>query len=124
MHRTIAGIAGAAALAIALAGCGGTGDGAKAARCSPATSNLAVEAFDKLKFDADAFSASAGCVGIEYTNQGSLAHTLLIKGQAGFKLSIGTRASGSIDLAPGTYRLYCDLPGHESAGMHAVLTVS
>lgn len=127
MRRTILCPASAAALVLLVAACGSSGSGGSSAStggCSTPTSNIAVEASDGLKFDADTYSASAGCIGVQYTNGGSLAHTLLVKGQKGFKLSIGTNDSGSIELPSGTYRLYCDLPGHEAAGMHAVLTVT
>lgn len=126
MRRTLTCIAGAAALALPLAACGSSGSsdsGASTGDCTP-TSNVAVKAFDRLKFDADTFNASAGCIEVTYTNEGALAHTLLVKGQSGFKLSIGKSDQGTIELPAGTYRLYCDLPGHESAGMHAELVVT
>lgn len=126
MRRTLTCIASAAALAVPLAACGSSGSsdpGASKGGCTP-TSNIAVKAFDQLKFDAGAFNASAGCIGVTYTNEGALAHTLVVKGQPGFKLSIGKSAEGTIELQAGTYRLYCDLPGHESAGMHAELVVT
>ncbi len=124
-RRTLLCIAGAVALAAPLSACGDTDDGAAADDgCSPVDSTLAVTAFDKLQFDADAYEAGAGCIEVTYTNDGSLAHTLLVKGQAGFKLSVGDTDSDTITLAAGTYTLYCDVAGHESAGMHAELTVS
>ena len=43
---------------------------------------------------------------------------------SGFKLSVGDEATGTVELTPGTYTLFCDLPGHESAGMKATLTVT
>lgn len=129
MRRTLTSIAGVAALALPLAACGSSGSSDSAATtskggCGTPASTIAVEAFDRLKFDADTFGASAGCIGVVYTNGGSLAHTLLVKDHKGFKLSIGKRATGSIELPAGAYRLYCDLPGHEAAGMHAVLNVT
>lgn len=126
MRRTLTSLAGATALAVTLGACGdnGGGGGQAADGCSPADSSITVEALDELSFDADAFEADAGCVEITYTNAGSIAHTLLVKGQSGFKLSVGDEDRGTITLEPGTYTLYCDIAGHESAGMHAELTVS
>lgn len=124
-RRTLLCIAGAVALAAPLSACGDSDDGAAADDgCRPAESTLAVTAFDKLQFDADTYEAGAGCIEVTYTNDGSLAHTLLVKGQSGFKLSIGDTDTGTIALAAGAYTLYCDIPGHESAGMHAELIVS
>lgn len=123
MRRSLTLIAGAAALSATLAACGDSGGG-DAAGCSPIDSSFTVSALDKLKFDKDAYEADASCIEITYRNEGSLAHTLLVKEHAGFKLSVGDEDTGTITLEPGTYRLYCDVPGHESAGMHAELTVS
>lgn len=36
----------------------------------------------------------------------------------------GARGSVTLDLAPGRYALYCNLPGHYLAGMWVILTVS
>ena len=126
MRRTLFTLAGAAALTITLTACGDTGadsDGA-AGGCTPASS-VTVHAQDALKFDAKSYDAAAGCIEITYTNDGSLAHTLVMKGQRDFKkLSIGDTDKETITLEPGTYTLYCDIPGHEAAGMEAELTVS
>ena len=29
-----------------------------------------------------------------------------------------------LNLGPGTWKLYCTLPGHDQAGMHALITVA
>jgi plastocyanin len=122
---TLAGAA--AALAITLSACGGddgsTTDTTSASGDGGGGSALVVEAKDNLKFDKDSYEAQSGSVDITYENSGSVAHTLLIKGKSGFKLSVGSKDEGSIDLAPGTYTIYCDVAGHEAAGMHAELTV-
>ena len=116
--------AGTIALVVAVAACGDSGsDSADDAACTP-DSSVQVAGLDKLTFDSDAYSADSGCVEIEYTNDGSVAHTLLIKRKPGFKLSVGRTDSGALELEPGTYTLFCDVPGHEAAGMHAELTVS
>ena len=123
MRRTLICIAGAAALATTLTACGDKGGGGASA-CTPADSSITVGALDKLQFDAPAYDASAGCIEVTYKNEGSLAHTLLVKGQPGFKLAIGDQDVGTITLDAGTYTLYCDITGHEAAGMKANLTVS
>ncbi len=124
MRRTLTCIAGAAALATALSACGSSGADSKANGCATVASSLTVKALDKLQFDATAYEASAGCIDITYENAGSVAHTLLVKGQSGFKLKVGDRDSGQLTLPAGTYTLYCDVAGHQSAGMEAELTVS
>ena len=122
MRRTLLSLAAVAALAAPLTACGGSDDDASG--CTPATSDLAVGAKDDLKFDAERFEADAGCIEVTYTNEGNIAHTLLIKGESGFKLSVGDTDTGTVDLPAGTFVLFCDVSGHEAAGMEAELTVS
>lgn len=127
MRRTLTCIASAAALALPLAACGSSDSadpGSSASGCDTPTSDLTVEGLDRLAFDADTYRTAAGCIEVRYTNAGTVPHTLLVQGQKGFKLSIGRSDTGAIELPAGTYRLYCDLPGHEAAGMHAELTVT
>ena len=113
---------------IPLTACGDSGDddgdGDAAGDCTTADSSITVGARDELTFDADSYDADAGCVEITYENEGSVAHTLLVKGQSGFKLAVGDTDSGTIELEPGSYTLFCDVAGHEAAGMTAELTVS
>jgi plastocyanin len=89
-----------------------------------ASSSLTVHATDQLKFEPDAYETEAGTVDVTYVNDGTVPHTLLIKGVGDFKLSVGTEDEGSVELEPGDYTLYCDVAGHEAAGMVADLTVS
>lgn len=70
--------------------------------------------------------AVAGPVHITYRNEGAIEHTLVIEGVNGFKLHVRAKGDvdrGSVILRPGTYTVYCDIPGHRQGGMHAVLTV-
>ena len=70
--------------------------------------------------------AAAGTIAIRYTNAGAIEHTLLIDGISGFKLDVastGATDTGTVKLGPGTYTLYCNIPGHRAAGMEAHLTV-
>lgn len=122
MRRTLLPIAAVVILAAPLAACGGSDD--EASGCTPIADELTVLAQDDLKFDADSYDADAGCIEVTYENTGSIAHTLLIKEQSGFKLSIGDTDVGTVDLAGGTYVLYCDIAGHEAAGMKADLVVN
>ena len=87
-------------------------------------STLTVGGTDQLKFDKSEYEAEAGTIDITYVNEGTIAHTLLVEGVDDFKLAIGDTDEGSVELDAGTYRLYCDVAGHEAAGMEAELTVS
>jgi plastocyanin len=126
MRRTTTWLTAAAALLLALGACGDDGGdkGDEAATgCQPADSSITVGALDKVAFDADSYDAEAGCVEVTYVNEGSLAHTLLVKDLDGFKLAVGDEDVGTLELEPGDYTLFCDIPGHEAAGMEATLTV-
>jgi len=122
MRRPLTYFAGAAALATSLTACG-SGGGSNASECAPVASSITVGALDKLTFDATAYSATPGCIQVTYRNEGNIAHTLRIKDEKDFRLAVGNVDSGKVALTAGTYRLYCDIPGHENAGMHAELTV-
>lgn len=117
-------LAGAAALAVTLSACGDSGDEGSPDACSAPDSTLTVGALDALTFDAESYDAGAGCLEITYANEGSVAHTLLVRGESGFKLRVGDTDTGTITLDAGTYELFCDIAGHEAAGMVAELTVS
>ena len=127
MRRTLLCCAGAALLFAPLAACGDDDD-----TTSPSTTSgsggsggaeLTVGAQDRLRFDAESYEVAAGEVHVVYRNEGSVPHTLLIDGVDGFKLSVGDTDEGDVELEPGTYKLYCDVAGHEAAGMVAELTV-
>ena len=101
---------------------GGGGDGLSTG--SGDGGPVTVVAQDSLSFDRDDYTASAGEVTIDYENGGNLTHTLLIDGVDDFKLSVSANGDideGTAELEPGDYRIYCDIPGHES--MEATLTV-
>ena len=121
LFRTVA----ATVLTIApFAACGGgssTGGGAVSG------ADVTVHAKDALKFDKSAYTAKAGNLTIGYVDDGSLTHTLLIEGKDGFKLQVTSRGeskSGTVNLSAGSYTIFCDVPGHEAAGMKATLNVS
>ncbi len=114
-----------------VAGCGGksttttpTGPSGSSATGSVVT----VRGDDALRFDQASYSATAGSVTFALIDDGSNPHTLLIDKQSGLKkLTVsgkGDKAQGSVTLAAGTYTIYCDIPGHRSAGMEAKLVVS
>jgi plastocyanin len=75
-------------------------------------------------------SLAAGPAIVELQNFGEDAHNLRLERVDGIgpPLSVplaesGERRSAKGTLAAGTYKVYCALPGHDAAGMHARLTV-
>ncbi len=119
--------AAAALFAFPLVACGGGSSASGGCGSASTTSaDVVVHAQDSLKFDKDQYTAKAGTITFQYVDDGSLVHTLVVRDK-GCKLQVGTRGdtkTGSIDLQAGSYELFCDVPGHESAGMKATLVVS
>lgn len=120
--------------ALILAGCGG-GDGATGAAATEETTTggggeLRITARD-ISFDDTAYEVPAGPVTIEYFQEGTLRHTLVIEQDsggdvAGLRLEVDgstTESSGAVVLEPGAYTVYCDVAGHRQAGMEADLLV-
>ena len=130
MGRRLAMLTLAAAVAIVLAGCGSgaavtDGSSSPSATSGGQGSDVTVIAKD-IKLSAADYQASAGSVHITYRNEGSIEHTLMIDGVDGFKLDVpanGDVDQATVQLAAGTYTIYCAVPGHRQAGMHATLTV-
>ncbi len=74
-----------------------------------------------------ALTAPAGRVVLDVVNGGVAPHDVHVveTGAATPLLDAGERTSLDLGvLAPGTYTLYCEVPGHRPAGMEATLTVT
>jgi len=81
-----------------------------------------------LSFNATNYDTQAGVNEIKYV-LGNGTHTLVFVQQefSGFELAGGgskTTSTGKVDLKPGTYTIYCTIPGHRAAGMQATITVA
>jgi plastocyanin len=119
----------AAVLGVGACGGGGEGKAAERPRAASepgASGTLRIEAHEFALTPKD-LQAAPGTVAIEYVNAGAIPHTLLIDGASGLKLDVASAGdvdSGTVKLEPGTYTLYCDIPGHRQAGMETPLTVS
>jgi uncharacterized cupredoxin-like copper-binding protein len=96
---------------------GDDADGADA----PAGQVLQVGSLDNLTFDPTGLTATAGEITIEHDAQGSVAHTFVID-EVDVRL-VGDDAA-TFELEPGEYTFYCDVPGHQEAGMEGTLTVT
>jgi uncharacterized cupredoxin-like copper-binding protein len=118
-------IATGALAAVALVGCGSSGGGTPyVAPTGPAIKTLTFDA-DQLAFTPNKVTAPAGILEIKLASQ-DMTHSLVIEGLPGFQLEAGSgsSATGKVDLKPGKYTFYCDIPGHRAAGMEGTITVS
>ncbi len=107
---------------VALVGCGGD-EATPEPTPEPAIDVLATE----FAFDPDAITISSeGSSTIRLINEGIVEHDLTID-ELDFQIAvpIGETAEGTLtDIAPGTYRFYCTVPGHEVNGMFGELVVT
>lgn len=95
---------------------------------SPATS-IVLEVLD-FTLDPDVVSVTGTAVSLAVTNGGPTVHNVTVREGSGTVL-FGTRdlregesETVTNDLAPGTYVLFCSLPGHESLGISGTLTMT
>jgi len=91
----------------------------------PAATNVPVSE-SEFKIVLSPTQLKAGPITFEAKNDGRIPHDLAIK-QTGDKTKLiqpGGSAELKVTLKPGTYELYCSVPGHEAAGMKQNITVS
>jgi uncharacterized cupredoxin-like copper-binding protein len=73
-------------------------------------------------------SLPAGSYTFDVSNDGKIVHDLVVKGggvdEATPHIDPGQSSSLKVDLKPGTYDVYCSIPGHKAAGMDLKLKVT
>lgn len=117
-----------AAIAVA---CGSGGQGASDASGggggSGGASSVQVTGTDALEYAPSNLTAAAGTVTITLRAEPATRHTVVIEeldDREVVAAEAGAEATGTVDLEPGEYTFYCDVPGHRPAGMEGTLTVS
>lgn len=82
----------------------------------------------ELKFEETELTSKPGKVTIDFDNPSSIPHNVEIEAEGGEVLG-GTETiaqeeeSATVELAPGTYKFFCSVPGHREAGMEGTLVV-
>src|SRR5205823_3826821 len=97
--------------------------GTTTAAATPQATTVAVDETE-FKITTASTSFKAGQITFQAKNVGKIPHDLAIK-QRGYKLKLiqpGGSAELTVTLKPGTYELYCTVPGHEVAGMKQNIT--
>jgi plastocyanin len=87
---------------------------------------LTIDAVDGTAFDHTKAAAKAGKVTVDMPNKSSIQHNIALKGvngAAGKVVPQGQTSTFTATLKPGSYTFYCQVPGHEQAGMKGTLTV-
>ena len=124
--RAVGSRLGVALVAVALlAGCGGGGAASQPAGSIKVT-------MTEFKFDPSTISAPSGKVVFFLVNAGNgTSHDMIIRDSSNNKIagseliSAGDSFVFSVaQISAGTYTYFCDQAGHESSGMHGVLTVT
>lgn len=112
-----------------LSACGG-GSSKKAAPStgvSGTSSAITATAID-IGWKQKQLSARAGHIEVTLVNDGQIPHAFVIEGlEKDLLLEVdahGATRSGTINIRPGTYTFYCNVPGHRQAKMEGTLTVS
>jgi plastocyanin len=113
---------------VGLAACGDSGDGGGGYKepTGPAQTTVTIEG-GNFFFDPEDSQAPAGIIAIKLESVEGL-HTLVFDDDKvpGFKLEAGSGKSDElkVNLEPGKYTIYCDIPGHREGGMEGTITVT
>ncbi len=82
------------------------------------------------ELDPGTVSVTGTTVALAVTNEGPTVHNVKVRDESGAvlfgsrDLREGESETVTSDVAPGSYVLFCSLPGHESLGIKGTLTVS
>ena len=129
--RSLTSLAAGVVTLFTLASCssGSSTSGPTTAPATLAPGTIEVDAKEGLRLDKSEYDTKSGQVTILYVNKSSINHNLLVSDSTGVQIgqelkvqSSGKKDTGTFTLAPGTYNLYCNIPGHE--GMKAKLVVA
>jgi plastocyanin len=77
----------------------------------------------QLLFTASKAQAPAGKITINFANTSGVPHNIAIAGKGKTPITPKGKGSFTATYAPGTYTFFCEVPGHEQAGMKGTLTV-
>jgi plastocyanin len=115
-------------LVLGLSACGG-GDGEEEGEpaAGGTTLELAADPGGGFAFDKQTLEAPAGTITIHLTNDASIPHDVGVEGNGVDEISdtvTNDDTSLTVELEPGEYTFYCDVPGHREGGMEGTLTVS
>jgi uncharacterized cupredoxin-like copper-binding protein len=124
-QSTFAALLALVVLTLTLAACGGDDSGGSTKRglTLTATGGKVTVIAGDLYFNAKQINASAGPLAVTLENTGAVLHSFVIdKPKFKVEATAGKSKTGTVDVTPGSYEYYCDVPGHK-ASMHGTLVV-
>lgn len=92
------------------------------------TIDLSAPADGSFAYDTTEVETTAGQVTVNFDNPAPLSHDVVIEDESGGEIGktdliSESTTSTTVDLQPGTYTFFCDVPGHREGGMEGTLTV-
>jgi plastocyanin len=87
---------------------------------------LTIDAIDGTAYQYTKATAPAGKITVDMPNKSSIDHNIALKGVSGAAGKVvpqGQTSTFTTTLKAGTYTYFCEVPGHEAAGMKGTLTV-
>ncbi len=92
------------------------------------TLDISAPADGSFAYDQTELSTPSGKVTVNFDNPAPLSHDVVIEDDQGTiigetDLISESTTSTTVDLQPGTYTYFCDVPGHRGGGMEGSLTV-
>ena len=100
-----------------------------AAGGAASTVDITAAADGSFAFDQTDLSTKAGTVTVNFNNPATLSHDVVIEDESGNEvgktdLISQKSAETTVELQPGSYTFFCDVPGHREGGMEGTLTVN
>ncbi len=116
-RRTAIAVCAATAAVTSLAGCGG-------ADSNEADAPTVDIELGNYTISPNEITIGTGVVNLRVTNTDSIEHNLTVGGRGTRNLAPGAEQTVSVDLAVGSYNMWCDIPGHAALGQTGTLTVA
>jgi plastocyanin len=141
IKRSLVALAALLLVAFALSACGGGDDSSDSSSTAASTTStsggssgggstidISADPSGALAYEQTDVSAAAGKDTLDFTNDSSTPHDVVIEDDSGSEVGKtdiiqGSSATADVDLKPGTYTFFCSVPGHREAGMEGTLTV-
>ena len=115
------------AVALVFAGCPRRGpEGQPPGPPTPPAAQVVDVKMREWAFDPSPVLGKAGRITFRIKNEGAVEHNFLIENKPGAQVDAiqpGGSKTLTVDLTPGQYTIFCNLPGHREAGMVGTLRI-